>query len=181
VNDSWIRHPVWRTTLYVVGFAVIVALQARYAHHQNPSGASTEGDRLAAPASASPVQPQAPAPAHVSTSQILAGCHPHLTLTPASVPNIDVSNKPNPSAIQLKVRFWVNSDGFVTQAIVTGAIALSRADQEDALDYVRGLTFEVPNTEECRVRQMEMIGRFRESLELDSSGEWATVFEVTPQ
>lgn len=48
-------------------------------------------------------------------------CHPQLSLISTSVPNIDVSNGRNPAAVRLKVRFWVNGDGFVTHVFVTGA------------------------------------------------------------
>jgi hypothetical protein len=113
-----------------------------------------------------------------SEGRILADCHPHLTVSP-SVPNFDVGERPNPAAVTLRVRFWVTGDGFVTQAFVTAANVISADDREEALHYVKGLTFSVPNTAECRARQIELIGNFLESR--SSMGEWATLFEVHPR
>ena len=110
--------------------------------------------------------------------RILADCHPHLAGS-SSVPNFDVGQRPNPAAANLKVRFWVNGDGFVTQAFMTGGNVISADDREEALHYVKGLTFSVPNTAECRARQIELIGNFFESR--SSMGEWATLFEVHPR
>jgi len=79
----------------------------------------------------------------------------------------------------LKVRFWVNGDGFVTQAFVTGSNVYTRADQEAALDYIKLLSFVVPNTVECHARKMEVIGNFLESR--GSNGEWETVLDLYPR
>jgi hypothetical protein len=73
---------------------------------------------------------------------------------------------------------FVNSDGFVARAFATGFTVATPADQEMELDFVQHLTFAVPNAEECRGKQMEMIGVFTESR--NSGNEWATVFEVQP-
>jgi hypothetical protein len=85
---------------------------------------------------------------------------------------------PSVSLQRLKVRFWVNGDGFVTRAFVAGFTVATSADQEAELDFVQHLTFTVPGTQECRTRPLEMIANFSESRE--SGGEWATVLEVHP-
>jgi hypothetical protein len=109
----------------------------------------------------------------------LAACHPHLNQNALSPPDFVLNERINPAAVQLKVRFWVNGDGFVTRAFVIANRVVPQADQGTALDYVQHLSFMVPNTEECQTRQMEMLGNFLESRE--SGGEWATVFEVHPR
>jgi len=158
----------------VVALLVIVVLAVLiHFSHRNPA--------LPAPqesVAASPEEPVQDVVVQPSEGRILADCHPHLTGNP-SVPNFDVGERPNPAAATLKVRFFVNGDGFVTQAFVTGANVVSADDREEALHYVKGLTFSVPNTAECRARQMELIGNFLESR--SSTGEWATLFAVHPR
>jgi hypothetical protein len=184
MNQWWDIHPLLRAALVCIGLLAIAGLLTRWIHHrhQPPEAATLSASSTPSEAEAvaqAAVSPQAGAPPHLSTNRILADCQPHLGDVSISVPNIDVSDRPNPAAVQMKVRFWVNGDGFVTQVFVTGANVVVPADQETALDYVRHLTFEVPNTEECRTQRIEMIGSFLESK--DSSGEWATVFEVHPR
>jgi len=167
-----------RTALYAIGIAGLAVLLVRWSHHRNAAGDAPALDQSSPPAAAS--QPPQPArPTQVSAIRILAGCQPHLSQNSESVPNFDVDSRPNPAALQLKVRFWVNGDGFVIHPFMMGANAVRAPDQEAALDYVRHLTFSVPNTEECRVREMEMFGTFLEARE--SLGEWSTVFEVHPR
>jgi hypothetical protein len=189
MNQSWDIHPILRAALIAVGLLAIAGLLAQWIRHRHrpeaialsasssPFEAETSSQAVVSPQAVVP--PQAATPPHVSTNRILADCQPHLGDLSVSVPNIDVSNRPNPAVVQMKVRFWVNGDGFVTQVFETGSSVVASADQEAGLDYVRHLTFEVPNTEECRTQRMEMIGSFLESK--DSSGEWATVFEVHPR
>ena len=183
MNQAWDIHPILRAALIAIGFLAIAGLLAQWIRHRHRPEAITLSTSSppseAEVASHMAMSSQAPTPPQISVNRILADCHPHLGDVSVSVPNIDVSDRPNPSAVQMKVRFWVNGDGFVTQVFVTGAGVVAPADQETALDYVRHLTFEVPNTEECRTQRMEMIGNFLESK--DSSGEWATVFEVHPR
>ena len=47
------------------------------------------------------------------------------------------------------------------------------------MHYIKDLTFSVPNTPECRARQMELIGNFVEAL--GSTGEWTTLTELHPR
>jgi hypothetical protein len=177
MNESETRPSVMRLALYVIGIAVAVGLLARYVHHRHSPGVSLQKE----PPSAVPA-PEAPRPAlvpgHRGTAQILAGCQPQLREGSTVVPNIEVTEKYNMAAVKLKVRFWVNGDGFVTRAFVAGFTVATAADQEAELDYVQHLTFTVSGTEECRTRPLEMIGNFSESRE--SGGEWATVLEVHP-
>jgi hypothetical protein len=184
MNQWWDVHPLLRAALVAIGLLAIAGLLAQWIHHRHQPpeattlSASSTPSEAEAPTQAT-VSPQAGTLPHLSTNRILADCQPHLGDVSISVPNIDVSDRPNPAAVQMKVRFWVNGDGFVTQVFATGANVVVPADQETALDYVRHLAFEVPNTEGCRTQRMEMIGTFLESK--DSSGEWATVFEVHPR
>jgi hypothetical protein len=156
-----------------VAIIVLLAVLIHFSHRNRALPAQQES------VAASPAEPpQDVAVQQLSEGRILADCHPHLTGN-SSVPNFDVSERPNPAAATLKVRFWVNGDGFVTQAIVTGANVVSADDREEALHYVKGLTFSVPNTVECRARQIELIGNFLESR--GSTGEWTTLFAVHPR
>jgi hypothetical protein len=167
----------WTLTLQlkVVVAVLVIVLLAVLIHfsHRNPALPALHESVAASPEE--PVQDVAVQP---SEGRILADCHPHLTGS-SSVPNFDVGDRPNPAAAALKVRFFVNGDGFVTQAFVTGANVVGTDDREEALHYVRGLTFSVPNTAECRARQMELIGNFLESR--SSTGEWTTLFAVHPR
>jgi hypothetical protein len=64
-------------------------------------------------------------------------------------------------------------------AFMVGGSVNDIQNQEEALHYVKGLTFQVPNTEQCRTREIEIIGEFRGSP--DTIGEWATVLEIRPR
>jgi hypothetical protein len=132
---------------------------------------------MATPASALPADRRA-AP-RTSEHMILAECHPDLSPNTASAPKFDVSRFPKPSAVSLKVRFWVNGDGFVTRAFMVGGSIDDPQNQEEALHYIKSLTFQVPNNDQCRTREIEIIGEFRESA--DAAGEWATVLEIHPR
>lgn len=177
MNESGTQPSALRLALYAIGLAVGIGLLVRYVHHRHSPGVSL----LKEPPSAAPV-PEAPrpvpAPANRGRAQILAGCQPQLREGSTVVPNIEVTDRYVMAAIKLKVRFWVNGDGFVTRAFVTGFTVATSADQEAELDFVQHLTFTVPDTPECRTRPLEMIANFSESRE--SGGEWATVLEVHP-
>ena len=170
-----------RVCAYVVVLVAAIAILAHFFRHGNPSApaAPAATDKVAAIPSTSVDQHPGVARPPTSESQILADCQPHLGTNVASVPNINVSEMPNPAAVRLKVRFWVDGDGFVTQAFVTGANVYAPADQEIALDYIKLLTFSVPNTPECHSRKMEVIGNFLESRA--SNGEWETVLDLYPR
>jgi hypothetical protein len=183
MKESATRLSVLHVALIAIGFVVIVGLLVRYLHHRHSPGASLANGLPAAVATpASPVTIVTPirsvTPALPSTAQILAACHPHLRLEPTSVPNIEPNDNYNMAGVKLKVRFWVNGDGFVTRSFVIGFTVVSAADQQTELDFVQHLTFTVPGTEECRAQPLEMIGNFSESRE--AAGEWATVLEIHP-
>ncbi len=67
----------------------------------------------------------------------------------------------------------------LSDTIVIGANVYSVEDREDALHYIKGLTFTVPNTTECRARQMELVGNFFETR--GATGDWSTVVEMHPR
>jgi hypothetical protein len=181
VSDFGGRPPIVRICVYAVTLVATIAILVHFSRHKNPPppAAPAATDNIAAPPSTSVDQPPGAARPHASENQILAACQPHLSTNTTSVPNIDVSEMPNPAAVRLKVRFWVNGDGFVTLAFITGAHVYTPADQEAALDYIKILTFLVPNTPECHSRKMEVIGNFLESR--SSNGEWETVLELYPR
>jgi hypothetical protein len=114
-----------------------------------------------------------------SETQILASCHPHLGPNVPSVPNMDVSRLAHPAMVRVKVRMWVNGDGFVTRAFLGSTTRYGVEDLEADLQFVKGLTFAVPDSPECHARQVEVIGNFVESL--TAAGDWETVLEVHPR
>ena len=126
MNQWWDIHPLLRAALVCIGLLAIAGLLTRWIHHRHQPPEATTLSASSTPSEAeavaqAAVSPQAGAPPHLSTNRILADCQPHLGDVSISVPNIDVSDRPNPAAVQMKVRFWVNGDGFVTQVFVTGA------------------------------------------------------------
>jgi hypothetical protein len=134
-----------------------------------------------APATSTPpkMSPLSPHLTVVNSQQLQAECHPHLGPNTDSVPNLDVSRAYNPSGLRMKVRFWVDGDGFTTSPFIVSVGAVSPDDQTAALDFVRHLIFSVPNTPQCHERKMEMIGTFIESM--DAGGQWTTLFDVHPR
>jgi hypothetical protein len=169
---------VRRSIVFALGLVALVAMLAYLNHHGNPPGGSADKSGAADSASTEAAPPKAEVSPPTSETQILAECHPHLSPNTTSVPNIDVSERRNPAGVRLKVRFWVNGDGFVTQAFSTGASVYTAWEQEDALHYIKGLTFSVLNTADCRARRMELIGNFFETR--GSAGDWATAVELHP-
>jgi hypothetical protein len=174
------RLSILRISVYALALIATIAILAHFLRHGRSSLPAAPGAlTLAATPSTSIDPPVGVGNPRSNETQILAGCHPHLAPSTTLVPNIDVSEMRNPAAVGMKARFWVNGDGFVTQAFVAGANAYRAADQEAALDYIKILTFSVPNTPECRARKMEVIGNFIESK--GSNGEWQTVLDLYPR
>jgi hypothetical protein len=177
--DFWSESPVLRGAVYALG---MVALVGFFVWLSRPNASRSANDP-ATPAGIATPAAALPADRHAAPStnerMILAECHPGLSPNTPSVPRFDVSRFPRPSAVSLKVRFWVNGDGFVTKAFMVGGSVNDAQDQEEALHYIKGLTFQVPNTDQCRTREIEIIGEFRESA--DVAGEWATVLEIHPR
>jgi hypothetical protein len=69
--------------------------------------------------------------------------------------------------------------GVVTKAFMVGGSVSDADEQEAAIHYTKSLTFQVPDTDECRTPEIEIEGEFRESA--DANGEWATVLEMHPR
>jgi hypothetical protein len=177
--DFWNENPVLRGAVYALGAVAVVGF---FVWLSRPSAPHAASDPAAAAATATPAT-AAPgdrrAPSRTSEQTILAECHPDLSPNTASVPRFDVSRFPRPSTVSLKVRFWVNGDGFVSKAFYAGGSINDPQDLEEALHYVKGLIFQVPDKDQCRTREIEILGEFRESA--DAAGEWATVLEIHPR
>jgi hypothetical protein len=121
VSDFGGRPPILRVSVSAVALVAAIAIVVHFFRHGNPSPpAVPSATGNAAAPSTSVDQRSGVVRPYTSESQILAACQPHLGTNTGSVPNIDVSEMPNPAAVRLNVRFWVNGDGFVTQAFVTG-------------------------------------------------------------
>lgn len=108
-----------------------------------------------------------------------ARCHPHLIPGSAAMPQIDVSQMPDPSLGHIKVHFWVNGAGLVSREVLTATTYATAAERQAELEFTKGLTFTVPNTAECRVREMELIGDFFEMR--NAAGQWATFVKLYPR
>jgi hypothetical protein len=124
-----------------------------------------------------------PTPMSVSASdeeeQTLAACHPHLTGERSSLPQIDVQNTPQPNLGHMKIHMWVNGAGSVTRDMISEANYGSPEEQQAALAYASRLTFTLPNTKECRSREVEVIGDVFESR--DAGGKWSTYVRLYPK
>ena len=173
--NFWKDNPVFQGIVYALGAMALIAFFVM-PHSSTPRATSTQSDRSSVAVPPSPVIKPAVA-AHVNSVEILARCQPELKETP-SVPSFEIGENYNRAAVQLKVRFVVDNNGFVMNAYVTGANVVTPADQEAALDYVRHLTFESPTAEECQTIKMQMVGNFH--MAKDSGGDWTTIFDVHP-
>jgi hypothetical protein len=177
MKDWRTRVSVFHLSLVAIGLAVLTVLLVRHARQRESVASATQKEPAAGALTLAEPLPVA-VPLRRSTPQNPASCQPDLRAPPLSVPNIAVNDRVNMAAVTLTIRMFVNSDGFVARAFATGFTVTTPADQEMELDFVQHLTFTVPNVEECRGKQMEMIGVFTESR--NSGNEWATVFEVQP-
>lgn len=201
----WRRAPLWRATL-VAAFVLTLTAAVLWAESQQKEplalapGVSVSAEAKAAPASQDPLRRSAGADAPASGAsllddvrllgtpaaepvsdeeeQVLATCHPHLLRTPASMPQIDVANVSEPNLGHVKFHFWVNGAGIVTREILTEATLGTSAEREAEAAYAKELTFSLPNTKECRSREVEVIGDFFEQRE--RSGRWATYVRLYP-
>jgi hypothetical protein len=203
----WRRAPWWRAT--VIGAAAItVAATVFWAESQSrsstaaavstpekaaPSAASTAAIRTAneslagpqGPASAqqpstgTPDQQPASTPGSGEDEQTQAMCHPHLLSAPPSMPQVDVAQTPEPNLGHIKVHLWVNGTGVVTREVLTASTLGTPAEQEAETAYAKGLTFALPNTKECRSREVEVIGDFFERRE--QTGRWSTYVRLYPR
>ncbi len=174
--NFWRDNPVFRGAVYALGALALIASLVRMRHPSAPPAAATESDRPSVAVSPSPVTKPL-VPPHVNSVEMLARCQPELKDTP-SVPTFEVGEKYNRVAVQLKVRFLVDKNGFVSNPYVSGGTVVTPEDQEAAIDYIRHLTFETPTAEECQTLKMQMVGNFHMSK--DSSGDWITTFDAHP-
>jgi hypothetical protein len=173
--DFWRDNPVLRGAAYMLGVVAVIGL---FVWLSRPAGPRAADSAAAAAASPPDERPAGPQPLR-NERTILAECHPDLVPNTPSVPKFDVSRAPRPWTVSLKVRFWVNSDGFVTKAFALGGNVNNSLDQEAALSYTKSLTFRVPNSDDCRGREIEILGEFKESA--DAGGEWQTILEMHPR
>jgi hypothetical protein len=171
--NFWRENPVFRGVVYALGAMVLIAFFVRM---RNPSAASPENDQPSVAVSPSPTTNPV-VPPHVNSVEMLARCQPELKEAP-SAPTFEVGEKYNRVAVQLKVRFVVDNNGFVMNPYVSGGTVVTPQDQEAAIDYVRHLTFETPTAEACQTLKMQMIGNFHMSK--NSTGDWITVFDAHP-
>lgn len=174
--NFWRENQVFRGVVYALAAIALIAFLVHLRHPAPPSDvAVTENDRPSIATQPSSVADAAPT--RVNSLEILARCQPEIQEIP-SVTTFEVGEKYNRSAVQLKVRFVVDYNGFVMNPYISGASVVTPADQEAALDYVRHLAFQGPSAEECQGIKMQMVGNFHMSK--DSSGDWTTIFEVHP-
>jgi hypothetical protein len=169
----WSNNPVLRGAVYALGVVAVITSLLRMCE-SNPPRSAKEGPP-AAPAPSPMSKPVAPP--RINSLELMARCQPELKETPPA-PTFEVDDRYNRVAVQMKVRFLVDTNGFVTNPYVSGASVVTPADQEAALDYVRHLTFETPSAEECQAVKMQMVGNFHMSK--DSSGDWTTIFDAHP-
>jgi hypothetical protein len=175
MSDFLRDNPVLRGALYALGSVALVGL---FVWLCRPSARSSAPVAASAALSAPADHPTARVPPK-NERMILAECHPELSANTTSPPTFEVSPRIRPWAATLKVRFWVNNDGFVTKAFILGGTVDRPEDQEAALRYIKGPTFQLPNTDECRSREIEIVGDFRRTA--DSNGDYVTVLDIHPQ
>lgn len=175
--NFWRENHVFRGIVYVLGALALVVFLVHMRHPAPPNAVVAVPQDYRPSGVASPAPVSDPVPTHVNSLEILARCQPVLKDTP-SVPTFEIGEKYNRVAVQMKVRFVVDYNGFVLNTYVSGASVVSPADQEAALDYVRHLAFEAPTAEECQSIKMQMVGMFH--MAKDSGGDWITMFDVHP-
>lgn len=176
MNQPEMRRPLRRIAIYGVGCIAMATQLSGCGHRENPTatGQVNRGVGAGLPVPA----PQAAAAPQVNSLAILARCQPELKQSAAFVPTFEIDPRYNRAAVQLKTRFVVDRDGFVMNVYLVGTRVVSPADQEAAMDYVRHLTFETPDSEECKTIKMQMVGTFQ--MAKDSSDDWTTIFDVHP-
>jgi len=69
--------------------------------------------------------------------------------------------------------------GIVTREVLTGSTYGTAAEQQAEMAYTKGLTFSLPNTVECRIREVGLVGDYFEMK--GSSGSWATFVKLYPR
>jgi hypothetical protein len=174
----WRENPVFRGAVYALGAAALIVFLVLMRHPRAPRAAADTAANDQPSVAVSPSPGSNPVvPRHVNSLEILARCQPELKETPSS-PTFEIGEEYNRAAVQLKVHFVVDKNGFVMNPYVSGANVVTPQDQEAAIDYIRHLTFETPTAEECQTLKMQMVGNFHMSK--NSNGDWITVFDVHP-
>jgi hypothetical protein len=207
VAALWRRAPLWRTTVGVAALATTAGVIC-WAELDTPAPSrdivpmtaahETQNHLIAAanPPSTPDTASRSPPPAvneriaipaipgalsdslSAEEEQTLASCHPHLLLAPPAMPQVDVNGVQQPNLAHIKIHFWVNGAGAVTRTLATEVTYGTPAEQQAEIEYVKALTFSVPNTADCRSRQMELIGDISERR--DAAGTWASYARLYP-
>ena len=200
-RELWRRAPIWRT---VVVAAALTSAAGIYLATQSSSGpgaspvtpapqmphaAQTPGP--AVPSASAEDQPgpvistlSPPAPAATAQSsedeeeQNLAACHPGLIQAPP-MPQIDVANVAAPNLAHIKYHFWVNGAGSVVRVVKTAANYGTPQEWDAEQAFISAMRFSVPQTQACRVRQMELIGDVFETRGKDDR--WASYIRLYPR
>jgi hypothetical protein len=140
-------------------------------HHRDQPAPAAESTAPAPAAAISPSRPK-------NSMEALASCQPETRASLGAIPQFVMDERVNPAGVQLKVRFLVNNYGFTVNPYVTAdAGRFTPQDDEDALDYVRHLTFTPAASEECQSLKIQMVGTFRMSKD---GGQWVTIFDSHP-
>jgi hypothetical protein len=203
----WKRAPWWRAAIVAAAVVTVAAIAFRIEQKSDNSiGPDAESRVASTPvadankplshASTTPpaaphanetgparvVSPEplgAPAASSDEEEQTLAACHPHLISGPTTMPQIDVLGVTQPNLAHIKIHMWVNGAGLVTRETMTEATYGTPAEQQAELNYAKVLAFSLPNTKECRGREVEVIGDVFETR--DPSGKWATYVRLYPK
>jgi hypothetical protein len=171
----WSESPVLRGAVYALGCVALIAFGYSKSQRNAQGAAADDPAQKLSETAMVQTQEQPSSNEHM----ILGLCHPEPSPNNSSPPNFDVSNSPKPFALSLKVRFWVNGNGFVTRAYAVRGNFNDAENQEAAVHYIKGLIFQVPATDECQAREMELNGEFHESS--DGGGQWTTTLEMHPR
>jgi hypothetical protein len=197
----WRRAPIWRTALVA---ALLTSAAGIYLATQ-PSSGPDASRATAAPQmpqtapTPPPTDPSAagqsqPAPAAPSSSpsapvattqsseeeeeQNLAACHPGLIQAPP-MPQIDIANVAAPNLAHIKYHFWVNGAGSVVRVAKTAANYGTPQEWDAEQGFISAMRFSVPQTQSCRVREMELIGDVFETR--DKDGRWLSYIRLYPR
>jgi hypothetical protein len=197
VRTLWQRAPWWRTTLIAAGVLTVAAIAFKAEDSlvaSAPTEARVEQSRpTPAPLpvatmlqpSTSAAPPSAPAAVVAAKEQAesdeetLAACHPHLAGGPHVMPQIDVAGLPQPNLGHIKLHLWVNGAGVVVRDMITESSIGTPAEQQAEIQYAKQLTFSLPNTRECRSREVEILGDVFEARQ--ANGAWATYVRLYPR
>lgn len=201
-SQLWRRAPVWRAVLVA---AVLTSAAGIYLATQPSPGpgasraTATPQMPQTAPTSPPAADPSAagqsqPAPATRSSNhsasvastqsseeeeeQNLAACHPGLIQAPP-MPQIDTANVAEPNLAHIKYHFWVNGAGSVVRVVKMAGNYGTPREWDAEQGFISAMRFSVPQTQSCRVREMELIGDVFETREKD--GRWVSYIRLYPR